>query len=220
MVHPQERPKFPLFFDAPTGVVSMEAFGTPFQYPMRRFIVKISRRLKAAKFVFIIVRSLWHSTSTLAALLTACLSNFKANLGCQSRIFETLRDLTIRRLIRYWNGAHMSSIPLGSMGTGSRQSMKKNHAICGAPQHPVFSKLYGHIFRWKCVKLKCSKCKLRLQQVTVVSALLWFVLPCPYLPGLYWNIMLTHFPLWDMNEILDKSFPANLNNCWLGYFCK
>ena len=39
---------------------------------------KISRSLKAARFVFRIVRSLWNLTGTLAALLPMCLSNFKA----------------------------------------------------------------------------------------------------------------------------------------------
>ena len=68
---------------------------------------KISWSLEVSRFVSRIVRSLWYLTSTSAALLPMCLSSFEAmlSLSCQSRGFETSRDLTTRRLIGYWNGA-------------------------------------------------------------------------------------------------------------------
>ena len=68
---------------------------------------KISQSLKAARFVFRIMWSLWNLTGTSAALLPMCQSNFIAMRwsNYQSRGFETSRDLTVRRLIGYWNGA-------------------------------------------------------------------------------------------------------------------
>ena len=57
---------------------------------------KISSSLEAVRFVFSIVRSLWNLTGT---------SKRYDNLTYQSRGFETSRDLTVRRLFGYWDGA-------------------------------------------------------------------------------------------------------------------
>ena len=54
---------------------------------------KISSSLEAARFVFRIVRSLWNSTGTLAAVLPMCLSNFKAIRQFKVPI-SWLRDFT------------------------------------------------------------------------------------------------------------------------------
>ena len=56
--------------------------------------------------------SLWNLTGTSAAVLPMCLSNFKAMAQFYIRGSETLRDLTIRRLIGYWNGALVLSAAL------------------------------------------------------------------------------------------------------------
>ena len=66
----------------------------------------ISQSIETARFLFRIIRSLWNLTGTSAAVLPKCLSNFNDNLNYQSRSFETSRDLTIRRLIGYWNRVH------------------------------------------------------------------------------------------------------------------
>ena len=70
----------------------------------------ISWSLEVARFVFRIVRSLWNLTGTSAAVLPMCrcacqISKRYDNLKDQSRGFETLRDLTKRRLFGYWDGA-------------------------------------------------------------------------------------------------------------------
>ena len=58
---------------------------------------KISQSLEAAWFVFIIVRSLWNVTSTSAAVLPMCLSNFKAiKFQSDRAIFNT--NLAVSRL--------------------------------------------------------------------------------------------------------------------------
>ena len=82
----------------------------PITYPRLRYLVpvsifdktsyrKISQSLEAAIAL----------TGTSAALLLMCLSNFKTiryeHFNTRSRAFKTSRDLTIRRLIGYWNGA-------------------------------------------------------------------------------------------------------------------
>ena len=50
---------------------------TPFQYPIRRLIVT-SRKVEAARFIFRVVQSPWTLTGASAALLSMCLSDFKA----------------------------------------------------------------------------------------------------------------------------------------------
>ena len=79
----------------------------PFQYPIRRFIVrsrgvskprdwwiKLSRR-------FEIWQVLWQPCCCGACQVSERSDNSKY----KSRGFETLRDLTVRRLVGYWNGA-------------------------------------------------------------------------------------------------------------------
>ena len=73
-----------------------------FHCSIRRLNV-ISRKVsEAAKFVSIIVRSLWHLAGTSAALLRKCLTNFKAMQRIESPISQ-LRDFAIKRLIGCWN---------------------------------------------------------------------------------------------------------------------
>ena len=67
---------------------------------------KISWSLEAARLVVYIITSLWHLTGTSAALLPMCLSNFRA-IGRFWIQISRLRDITIRRLIGYWNGAQV-----------------------------------------------------------------------------------------------------------------
>ena len=71
---------------------------------------KVSQSLDAARFVFRIVRSIWNLAGTSAALLprgASQISKRYEHFHTRSRAYETLRDLTIRRLIVYWNGAQV-----------------------------------------------------------------------------------------------------------------
>ena len=74
-----------------------EVIRAPFQYPIRRLIVR-SRKVSKARdrvlkcsYCF----EIWQARSD--------------NSKYKSRGFETLRDLTIRRLIGYWNGAQVTN---------------------------------------------------------------------------------------------------------------
>ena len=60
---------------------------------------KFSWSLEAARFGFRLFQSLWNLTGTSAATLSRCLSNSRAirSLWIQSRGFDTLRDLAVRR---------------------------------------------------------------------------------------------------------------------------
>ena len=70
----------------------------------KKYYRKISWSLEVARFMFRTTRSLWNSTGT----LTACQISKRCHiLKCQSCGFETSGDLMIRRLIGYWNGAHV-----------------------------------------------------------------------------------------------------------------
>ena len=64
-------------------------FWAPFQYPIRRLIVR-SRGVEAARLVVCVV-SLWNLTGTSAAVLPICLSNFRAIGQFQIQI-SRLRD--------------------------------------------------------------------------------------------------------------------------------
>ena len=62
-----------------------------FQYPIKRLLQDLAQSRSHEIFVFRIVRSLWNLTETLAALLSTCLSNFKAIRTFQHSI-SRLRD--------------------------------------------------------------------------------------------------------------------------------
>ena len=73
----------------------------PFRYAIRRLTISP----EAARFMLRIVRSLWNLPSPPVPV------KFRwDNSNHQSRSFETSRDLSIRRLIGYWNGALVPSI--------------------------------------------------------------------------------------------------------------
>ena len=84
---------------------------------------KISWSLEAARFVFRIVRSLWHLTGTSAALLPRCLSNFKTMRYFKlsiSRLQDFMRSYD--KTLIYWNGAQ---IPLQSSNKVCLQEVGK-----------------------------------------------------------------------------------------------
>ena len=73
---------------------------------------KISWSLEAARWIVWVITSLWNLTGTPAAVLPMCLSNFKAIVQYskyKSRGFQTLRDLTMKCLVGYWNGARYAN---------------------------------------------------------------------------------------------------------------
>ena len=110
-----------------TGVVSLCQEQTccceqgPVSISDKTSYCKILQNLEVARFVFRIVQSLWNLTSTSAVVLPKCLSNFKGIRKPKLPIsrprdqqLETSRDLTIRRLIGYWNRAQVEASPIFS----------------------------------------------------------------------------------------------------------
>ena len=84
-----------------------------FQYPIRCLIVRSHKVLKT--------RDLYSELSDYSEIWQCCqhacqISKQYDNLNCQSHGFETSRNLTIRRLIRYQNGAQDISIPCQPKG--------------------------------------------------------------------------------------------------------
>ena len=73
---------------------------------------KITHSLEASRFELRITRSFWNFTSTSAALLPICQVNFKAMRWFKLPI-SRLRNLTMRRFIRYRNRALVLSLALG-----------------------------------------------------------------------------------------------------------
>ena len=94
-----------------TGPWRVISSGTwaPFQYPMRRLIVR-SRKVSKPRDLcleFSDRSEIWQAPRQHCCRCACQISKRCDNLNYQSRGFETSRDLEIRRLIRYWNGARV-----------------------------------------------------------------------------------------------------------------
>ena len=77
----------------------------PFQYPIRRLIAR-SRELSRPWDLYLKLSDrseIWQTNLQQCCRLAFQISKRCDNLNYQSRRFETSRDLTIRRLIGYWN---------------------------------------------------------------------------------------------------------------------
>ena len=82
----------------------------PFQYPIRRFIIRSRKVSKARDWVLKCWNhfEIWQAPRQQYCRGACQISERSDNSKYKSRGFETLRDLTIRRLIGYWNGALLS----------------------------------------------------------------------------------------------------------------
>ena len=78
----------------------------PFQYPIRRLIVR-SRKVSKPRDLDLELygcSEIWQAPRQQCCGCACQISKHGENLNYQSRDFETSRDLTIRLLIGYWNG--------------------------------------------------------------------------------------------------------------------
>ena len=120
----------------------------------------ISWILEAARKVVQIIASLWNLTVTSAALLSMCLSNFKAiSSKYKSRGFETSRDLTIRLFFRILRrGPGLVFICLVTSDSVYRDCMR--HCCCSLRQHDIrtYVSIYIPVQCWllqrKCVQYR------------------------------------------------------------------
>ena len=79
----------------------------PSQYPKRRLFIR-SRKVSKLWDLFLEVSDrseIWQAHRQQCCRCACQISKRYDNLKCQSRDFETSRDLTIRRLFGYWDGA-------------------------------------------------------------------------------------------------------------------
>ena len=79
----------------------------PFQYPIRRLIVR-SRKVSKPRDLYLESSDrseIWQAPRQQCCRSASQISKRCDNFNYQSRGFEALRDLTIRRLIGYWNGS-------------------------------------------------------------------------------------------------------------------
>ena len=83
---------------------------TPFQYPKRRLIIRSCEVSKQRDlYLELSDRSeIWQAHRQHCCRCACQISKWYDNLKYQSRGFETSRDLTIRRLFGYWDGALVS----------------------------------------------------------------------------------------------------------------
>ena len=90
-----------------TKCATMVGTWAPFQYPIRRLTV-ISREVSKSRDLYLELSDrsdIWQAPRQQGSRSACQISKRCDNLNYQSRGFETSRDLTIRRLIGYWNGA-------------------------------------------------------------------------------------------------------------------
>ena len=83
----------------------------PFQYPVRRLIVR-SREVSKPRDLYLKLfdrSEIWQAPRQHCCRCACQISKRCDNSNYQSHSFETSRDLMIRRLIGYWNGAKSSS---------------------------------------------------------------------------------------------------------------
>ena len=93
----------------------------PFQYPVGRLTVR-SRKVSKPRDLYLELSDrseIWQAPRQQGCQSACQISRRCDNLNYQSRDFETSRDLTIRCLIGYWNGAQDSK--LGVSDTHTRQ---------------------------------------------------------------------------------------------------
>ena len=89
------------------SVQSVQRIWTLFQYSIRRLIVR-SRKVSKPRDLYLELSDrseIWQAPRQHCCRCACQISKRCDNLNYQSRGFETSRDLTIRRLIGYWNGA-------------------------------------------------------------------------------------------------------------------
>ena len=88
------------------------ALRAPFQYPIRRLTVR-SRKVSKPWDLYLELSDrseIWQAPRQQGCRIACQISKRCDNLNYQSRGFEISRDLTIRRLIGYWNGAQVSRV--------------------------------------------------------------------------------------------------------------
>ena len=85
----------------------------PSQYPKRRLIVR-SREVSKSRDLYLELSDrseIWQALRQHCCRCACQISKRYDNLKYQSRGFETSRDLTIRRLFGYWDGAQGFRVP-------------------------------------------------------------------------------------------------------------
>ena len=135
----------------------------PFQYPIRRLIVR-SRKVSKPPDLYLESSDrseFWQAPRQQCCRSASQISKRCDNLNYQSRGFETLRDLTIRRLIGYWNGGLISSWWLRELLHSAHSFGKLTLTV------PIGIYIYIYIYMQSSIilSLNCLMQKLRHQRL-------------------------------------------------------
>ena len=94
---------------------------------------KISRSLEAVRFVRELSdrSEIWQAPRQHCCRCACQISKWCDHLNYQCRGFETSRDLTVRRLVRYWNGAMAALCHIWWLGSPAKNGDvdKNNHTV-------------------------------------------------------------------------------------------
>ena len=101
-------------FHPPVYLVRLMEAATPFQYPIRRPVVKSREVSKLRDWQFKLLHrfKIWQAHGQHCCRGVCQISDQSDNSIYKSRGFETLRDHSIRRLIGYWNRAQATHIDI------------------------------------------------------------------------------------------------------------
>ena len=107
---------------------------TPSQYPKRRLSVR-SRKVSKPRDLYLELSdrsAIWQALRQQCCRCACQILKRYDNLKYQSRGFETLRDLTKRRLFGYWDGALENDDPVHrrTYGSSSLNALTRGHHHC------------------------------------------------------------------------------------------
>ena len=121
----------------------------PFQYPIRRLIVRSRKVSKARDRVLKCSYrfEIWQASRRQCCRGACQISERSDNSQYRSRGFETLRDLMIRRLIGYWNGVQVWAWELEKLMINTFYRLV--YAIGSAAITCVKLQIYWHIINTK-----------------------------------------------------------------------
>ena len=130
----------------------------PSQYPKRRFSVR-SRKVSKPRDLYLELSDcseIWQALRQQCCRCACQISKWYNYLKFQSRVFETLRDLTKRRLFGYWDGAQGPYLIITIIFAGSGYTMVwQSHNVSLRHMHVSFI-LVRTGMKWKIISQRYS----------------------------------------------------------------
>ena len=121
--------------------ISVKVSWTPSQYPKRRLFVRSRKFSKPRDWYFKLPYrfAIWQAHRQHCCRSTCQISERSDNFKYKSRSFQTLRDLTERRLFGYWDGALKFMGKIGQSTTKQKENKSRIQCLEYAVHKPVMN---------------------------------------------------------------------------------